>query len=401
MDFLKDFYFSNQKNGNDCIYNNNYHGAFLHYSRALELNPFNLLFISQIADIVIKEPDADRLFPLLSDALKNALEKRGERASVYEIASSVSYVSQKIIRAHHVIQPLAYSGLSVASDASKPLRLVLLTCVWQRPALTEIVLAYYQKIAKELRGQIDLVLLAVGSEGKNSRQLCERYGCHYLEHKNLPLSDKWEFGLKNARQLGADGVIIAGSDDLLSLSLFQRYAELLDEGYLFCGLSDGYFLDLADPEKMLYWKGYGGLNRERGMPWRLNETLGMGRMYSRSLLEWIDYSLWQDKHINKGLDGAAKDRLFDLGMLSVLKEHAVPISIEDRKLLFGQAAMRMNDLGVFALDIKSPGENVTSMMDYNQAKDAYQIIDNSWIYLEKYFPSETISSLKKLSIVKR
>lgn len=396
--FLQNSYLYHQKLGNAFACEKNYNEALIHYNNAFTLNPFNLLLISQIADVIVKNPDAICLFPLLPNALRKALKKRGERHSVYEVAPSVSYVSQKIMHAHHAIQSVLHSGLSGGTDVSSPLRLVLLTCVWRRPALTEVVLSYYQEIAKQLTGQIDLVLLAVGSEGRASRQLCERYGFHYLEHKNLPLSDKWEFGLKNSRQFGPDGVITAGSDDLLSLSLFQRYVEFLKEGYLFCGLRDGYFLDLANSEKMLYWKGYGGLNRECGMPWRLNETLGMGRMYSRLLLEQIDYSLWDGKHINKGLDGVAKERLFSLGMLAVLKEHAVPISVGDQEFLFGQVAMRMNELGAFALDIKSPGENVTDMNGYRKSEEACEIIDDAWSCLKKHFPQNTLDSLKALSI---
>lgn len=391
-----DFYLFHQNMGDKSLAEENYIDAIKHYKRSLEINPFNLLLISRVADIILKVPNTFFFPPFILDALKKALIKKGENSSVYEFCSSVSYVNKKIMQAHHVASPIDWSAVDRPISFSKPLRFVLLTCVWQRPALTEVILSYYQGVAKRLIGQIELVLLAVGSEGKISRQLCERYGFYYLEHENLPLSDKWEYGLKNARHLNPDAVITVGSDDLLSVPLFHSYANLLNEGYLFCGLGDGYFLDLADPERITYWKGYGGLNREQGMPWRLNETLGMGRMYSRLLLERVDYSLWQGKHVNKGLDGFAKERLFALGMLAVLKEHAIPILVNNEKILFGQVAMQMKDIGAVAVDIKSPGANVTDMSGYKKSKESFMIIDDSWGYLSKHFPKDTIHSLRDL-----
>lgn len=396
--FLNNSYIYHQRMGDDFLIDGDFDQALKHYFFSLEINPFNLFLISKISDIAFKSNNLNYVFPIISDVLGKALKARGETASVYNIASSISYINKKIMQNQHGLKKAIVSNIVNPQECTRQLRIVLLTCVWQRPALTEIFLDYYQKVAKQLKGEIELILLAVGSEGNSSRDLCEKYGFNYLEYNNLPLSDKWEFGLKNSREFDPDAVIIVGSDDFLSISLFQCYANLLNEGYLFVGISDACFLDLDNPDKILYWKGYGGLNGNRGMPWRLNETLGMGRMYSSLLLEWIDYSLWRDRHINKGLDGVAKDRIFKLGMLTVLKKHAIPMSFENKNILFGQVAMKMKELNAIALDVKSPGANVTNMMDYHKAKESYEIIDDAWDYLRKYFPIDTINSLKTLSI---
>lgn len=396
--FHNDFYLWHQRKGDFYVSIGDFLEACRCYERALDLNPLNLLLIKNIADTVVDNNNAACLLPIIENSLHNFLKKRGDGCSVYNIASSVSFVNRKIMSAHRATQSFFSSDISLQKNVFNKLpRLVLLTCVWKRPELTEVVLSYYRGVAKELSDQIELILFAVGSEGRNSRQLCERYGFYYVEHENLPLSDKWEFGLKNTQAFNPDAVITVGSDDLLSVSLFQHYAKLLNQGYLFCGLSDGYFLDLANAGEMLYWKGYGGLNSERGMPWRLNETLGMGRMYSRLLLEKIDYSLWHGKHVNKGLDGIAKERLFSLGMLAVLKEHTIPVLLNGQKIFFGQMAVRMNDLEVFAVDVKSPGENVTNMSGYSKSQEACIIVDNSWECLNKQFPKDIIDSLKDLA----
>ncbi|WP_302554568.1 hypothetical protein [Comamonas kerstersii] len=395
---LTDSYIHHQKIGDAFYLDENFDQALKHYFLSLERNPFNLFLISKIIDISRKHNYLNSTSPLILDALSKALKVRGEVTSVYDMDSSVSYLNKKIMAAQGGIKNSILNNIKNNVKSSKLLRIVLLTCVWQRPALTEIFLNYYKGIAKKLEGEIELILMAVGSEGDSSRKLCEKYGFYYLEYKNLPLSDKWEFGLKNSREFDPDAVIIVGSDDFLSFSLFRCYANFLNEGYLFVGISDACFLDLANSEKILYWKGYGGLNRDRGMPWRLNETLGMGRMYSGLLLKHMDYSLWHGIHINKGLDGVAKDRLLKLGMLPVLKEYAILISTENKNILFGQVAMRMKELNAIALDVKSPGANVTNMIGYHRAKDSYEIIDESWDYLKKFFPSDTVDSLRDLSI---
>ena len=55
-------------------------------------------------------------------------------------------------------------------------RLVLATTVWKRPELTDAVLAHYKAVRQSLADRMDLSLLAVGSEGRQSREICERNG---------------------------------------------------------------------------------------------------------------------------------------------------------------------------------------------------------------------------------
>lgn len=395
---MKNFYLYYQKIGFEYLETMDFEKAFDAFRRSLEINPYNLFLISRIADFFNKNSHAFSYLPILTEFLNNALRFKGEHSPVYEIASSASYINKKIMQNGLSVHSLNNFDFSEKLSECKRPKIVLLTCVWRRHELTKIVLSYYEKVREYLAEHVDITLLAIGSEGQASRRICEQHGFNYLEYKNIPLSDKWEFGVKSSQAFDPDGVVIVGSDDLISHSLFKSYAELLHEGYLFCGLSDGYFMDLKNPESILYWKGYGGLKSQQGMPWRLNETIGMGRFYSRTLLELIDYSLWGGVKINKGLDSIAKERLFSLGILPVLKQHAVPLFIENNRFLFGQVAMRMEDLGGIALDVKTFGENITSIDSYYKSKESCEFIPSAKIDFEKYFFPDTMDSLFKLAV---
>ena len=67
-------------------------------------------------------------------------------------------------------------------------RVTLITAVWKRHYLTGLVLNRFRNIKAELADMIDLELIAVGSEGDKSQELCENYGFAYVEYDNMPLN---------------------------------------------------------------------------------------------------------------------------------------------------------------------------------------------------------------------
>ncbi len=203
-------------------------------------------------------------------------------------------------------------------------KIVIYTCIWKRPELTRVVLSYYSMLKRELEGKIQLELLAVGSEGKQSRQLCESCGFDYVEYQNQPLSDKWEYGINRCRDYNPDAVIIVGSDDLISQSLIEFYDRKLKEGLVFCGITDAYFLDLQT-EKMIHWVGY----TSQVDAVRLGETTGMGRCLSKPLLERLDFSIWRNLNKDRNLDGAMTQKLYQVGLELLDEEHSVLTQVGD------------------------------------------------------------------------
>lgn len=373
--------------------------AFTCYERSLECYPQNFLLLSRMADYIIENPHEVRRSEVLDRAIEAILIRIGAGRTVFHLNDSISLLRRKLMRgmvgASHKFPALPCDdsvGVSGSAVSSKK-RFVLLTCVWQRPALTAVFLDYYRRLQAELADRVELVLLAVGSEGKFSRDLCESHGFDYLEHPNSPLSDKWDFGLGRTREYDPDGVVIMGSDDFVTANLFSRYADLLDEGVLFMGLTDGYFFDLASRDSVIHWNGYGGLIGENGMPNRLGETIGMGRLLSAKLLEMLDYSIWGGLKIDRSLDRHMNRRLRSLGMLPVKYADKVPVEIDGKRYYYGQLGATMKDLGVAAVDIKSPDTSVTGMTSYLLSEHASKPLGDSNLFLKKQFSGDLASRI--------
>ncbi|NNC87097.1 MAG: hypothetical protein HKN82_01415 [Akkermansiaceae bacterium] len=246
--------------------------------------------------------------------------------------------------------------------------IVVLTCVYQRRELTEFVLQTYQRMAQRLAGEVKLQLLAVGSEGTASRELCERFGFHYLEYANSPLTWKWNEGVRAARQFDPDALLITGSDDILSESLLLAYKEKLNSGHDFFGLTDFYFLNLATLQ-LGYWPGY-----QVSAPHRSGEPVGCGRCYSRRLLEQTDWNIWPKKpHRNRRIDSLSLEFLATRGLRPVL--------------------WTLADLGAAAVDIKSATNiNAFDQIDYQRVMTG----SNATSYLRSILEESELAALFEL-----
>jgi len=149
---------------------------------------------------------------------------------------------------------------------------VVLTAVWKRSSLTELVLKSHQRNQAEIAGEAEVHFLAVGSEGDRSRALCRDRGFDYVEHPNAPLSYKWNAGVRAAEAYRPDAVVIVGSDAFLSANLLPTYAEKLSQGFDFFGFRDLYFYDPAGSRL-----GYGaGTNTARRKTERENPSGAVG-----------------------------------------------------------------------------------------------------------------------------
>ena len=95
-------------------------------------------------------------------------------------------------------------------------RITLITAVWKRHELTGLVLNRFRNIKRELSDTIDLELIAVGSEGDASRQLCENHGFTYVEQDNMPLNRKYNAASRLAQESNPDAVYRIDSDDWIT-----------------------------------------------------------------------------------------------------------------------------------------------------------------------------------------
>lgn len=252
----------------------------------------------------------------------------------FEFALSLSFRDEKVknqikIQRDHCQQ-------CKPPNVTEPIKVALLTTVWKRPDVTKFVLEYYNAAKKD--HDVDLIKLAVGSEGNASRSLCESTGWLYLEYDNRPLSNKWQAGLNMLKPLEPDFIITIGSDDIITPDYLRKITNRCPADGC-TGIYDFWFLDIAS-RRMGYWS-----ERKRSTPFGGGyiRTLGAGRCYSKKLLEDLDWGVWPEGYDNK-LDGLA-----EMKMMKVL--HRKP------------TCYSMQDLGSWALDIKS-GQNLWNFDDY-------------------------------------
>jgi hypothetical protein len=152
----------------------------------------------------------------------------------------------------------------------KMTKLLIITLTYNRFELTDFVFSYYKELQEHLlEYDIELDLLACGSNGETSKNMTEKYGFKYIETPNKPLTLKHNKLSLECKKYDKDGYIIIGSDDILSKELFLDYKKSLDNGVEFQGFTDIFFLT---KNKVNYWGGYTGP--------RFNEPVGCGKMYS-------------------------------------------------------------------------------------------------------------------------
>lgn len=184
-------------------------------------------------------------------------------------------------------------------------KLLFYVAVWKRPEITEICFMGISRLRRV--GIHDVSALAVISE-TSMIDLCVKYGVDYVMHKNYPLGEKKNAGLKRALEKGFDYLIDIGSDDLLK-----------DE-----------FLSLYPFEKDVYGlRDFVMMNSETGECRRLNDRdarFGVGRAISRRAVESLG-KLWNDNQ-NHGLDNWSEFELAKAGFLGTNIRSEEPLAID-------------------------------------------------------------------------
>lgn len=233
-------------------------------------------------------------------------------------------------------------------------KIVGITTVWKRPEITELCLKHYQEV--QARTNIDLKLIAVGSEGEHSRRLCERYGFEYIEFPNRPLIQKTQAGILAAKKYDPDAVVRLDSDDLISSNYFEAlYDAMTERGYDVAGFYDMYFYDVRTVGEMMHWVD--GLKRPNGA----------GMMIKRRALDVHDFRVFpKDSDVNCGQDG-------------VLFEYLEPEGIKIGSFL-------LRELGVTTISLKSK----TNIWRYYRFKET-----------ETYVTLTPLDSIKKICSLNR
>lgn len=176
--------------------------------------------------------------------------------------------------------------------------------VWRRPEITEICFMGIDRLRKV--GTHKVEALAVISES-SMINLCVKYGIDYVVHKNHPLGEKKNAGLRRALEKGFDYLIDIGSDDLLKNEFLNIYPW---KGDVY-GLRDLVVMNTEDGEcKRLVKKHH----------------FGAGRAFSRKAVEAAG-KMWNDEQ-TKGLDNYSEMNLAKKGFLMARLDVTEPLVID-------------------------------------------------------------------------
>jgi hypothetical protein len=146
-------------------------------------------------------------------------------------------------------------------------------------------------------------VICVG-DGAVEKAVCEYEGARWVPYQNKPLGAKWNAGFLEAKKYNPDAVLYVGSSDWLSNNWIPIMKPHVDQ-YGMVGVPGCHFIDIADKLRAVYWPGYIGE--------RSNETIGIGRMLSKDLLDKIDWKPFHDDK-DSSLDRSMKDKAAKAGV---------------------------------------------------------------------------------------
>ena len=205
--------------------------------------------------------------------------------------------------------------------------------IWKRPEVTGFVLNFYNQLKKELQDEMELLLIACGSESEISRKIAQENGFVYIEHDNGNLAQKHNALYLKARDYNPDACLKIDSDSIVGKEFFRYYNRLINEGYDYSGITDIYFLI---KDYLCYWGGYEGK--------RFGEPTGVGRFLSKKLLKKLDWKPF----------GNHKDQYVD----RILTQRIQPISKQIKT-----TKTSCKEIGAYCIDIKS-GEFLTGFSEF-------------------------------------
>jgi hypothetical protein len=239
-------------------------------------------------------------------------------------------------------------------------RVTLVTCVWQRRALTRAFWFWLVWLRQYWRHQHGIVLEAVAAASDPlDADLASAFGVKVIRQENHPLGAKFNAALQAGAETDPDAVLIMGSDDFFC----ERVADYLADAVIrreSVGPKDLYFADLPGGQ-MRYWKGYRVKSRHK-------EPAGCGVLHLREFLESVHWTLW-DSTVHHGMDHSR---------FRLLKERdAMPT-------LFS-----VKELDGFFIDVKTE----TNLWTYDRNRRYKSLPDDEMASLWARLPSSVLESI--------
>lgn len=240
-----------------------------------------------------------------------SLSLGGRRNKIFQHGDTVSDLDFKYGVAIELVEkgflePL--SGLYSKIDITDPdnetttlnKKIIAITPFWERHKISEI---FWENC-----NDIDLEVIAITSPyDYENEALAKKNSILTVNHANF-LGTKWQSGINALREFDFNYALIIGSDDLISKKYFTEFAgSHIEKGSPYIGTLDAIAMDM-NSRKFRYFPGYKN--------WRVNESIGTGRLISKEALECVDYQIFP--HKKKGMDYYLHNRLYNQSINNIL-----------------------------------------------------------------------------------
>ena len=244
-------------------------------------------------------------------------------------------------------------------------KILVATLMWQRFDLFTKFVKHYHNLG--------LDVLAIGSEGEESKKLCDQLGCAYIEHPNQP------FGSKLNRRLDYflehdeyTHILLLGSDDFIDNIVLSKIYQNISN-YDIISWSDIYYLD-ENTGEILYSEGY------KNNPSRRGEPIAPGRCISKKVIRELRGQLW-DQNISTSPDSHSWSKLkrFPRQIMFSCKEIGgilLDVKTNVNKNTFSKIA-GLNHMNNISLEERSRIDNIFEYLDTSYKKSSTSVIDPS------------------------
>ncbi|MFA5638688.1 MAG: hypothetical protein WC961_07410 [Anaerovoracaceae bacterium] len=252
------------------------------------------------------------------------------------------------------------------------MKLMVLSCVHGAAGHRKVIYNHFCTRMEAIRKKYGIEMLVVGSEGEVSEEITKKYGHHYLEFTNRPVSNKWNAGMGEIRKHNPTHVMILGSDDFVSDNLIEGYLEVLaTERFDIIGITDSYYFGLNDKRSKFGVCGYWG-----GYPKK--SIIGYARVFNKEILDGLGWKPWIDRK-NSGLDFSVNQRLKQCQ----LRPRSHRMSIKENGWLHVDIKTRGNISSMYPLTLEEV-DYKELLLKHLPLKEANSIIDYADRYITKH-----------------
>ena len=211
------------------------------------------------------------------------------------------------------------------------------------------------------KNNINLVICMAFSDSE--KKVIEDENALFLKCENKPLGNKWNYGYLYSKQFNPDAILFVGSSDWISSDWLETaYNKIkLDNNIGYVGKRNFSMLDISNNKiRTCEWFGY-ICNRK-------NETIGIGRLISKNLLQKLNYKPFNDD-MNSSMD-------YEMYLKCIKQKFKIEI-IEDNSILLSISCDLWKNMHIFNYHYNAI-QNI--IIDNKNFKDNYGLYSNGKLF---------------------